>query len=368
MIHRWLARLAALFLLSVAAKAETLDRYTDGPIYVAYGDTSRCTGFTFGGSVVMVPSHCAFADGARAPRSDLSVIAHMHNHGSRSGPDPKPFDRWFVTAVHVDPVLYDGIRDQGYSRDLPNRATPVFLQIATHDGAPDFDASTIGPTIQLYDSVFDLSQDKRFGRYAVVGYANTPAPAYALDRTICSGLEPRGNRFALTDCAGPGVPGGVVFDMGTGKVIGQITGSWNSDGAATMMAVPQRYLSDMEAMLDGQRGGFFELRTFDTTPDYRIMIDVWNKCDRTVNVGVRFKDAATDEWVTRGFYVVRPGRLSILPIATKNRVIYWTAYRDGDDYYAWRGDHNARYDGTTLEMIRVDGGDDWNDIRLQPAC
>lgn len=368
MLHRWIARLAALVFLSTAASAETLGRYADGLIYVAYGGNARCTGFTFGGSVVMVPSYCAFADGARAPRSDLSVIAHMHNHGNRGGPDPKPYDRWFVTAAHVDPVLYDGIRAQGFSGDLPNRATPVFLQIATHDGAPDFDEATAGPLIQLYDSVFELSQDKRFGRYAVIGYANAPASAFALDRTICSGLEPRGSRFALTDCDEPGIPGGVVFDMDTGKVIGQITGSFNSDGAATVMPVPQRYRSDMEAMLDGQRGGFFDLRTFDTTPDYRIMIDVWNKCDRTVNVGVRFKDAATDGWVTRGFYVVPPGNLRILPIETRNRIIYWTAFERGADYYGWRGDHEVRHDGSTLEMIRVDGGDDWNDIRLQPAC
>jgi len=369
MFHQWLARLAALFLLSTSAAAqmEVANGPRDGVLKIVSGPNSGgCSGYTFGGTIVMTVPSCIFDEGASRPREGLNVVAGLHNHGNREGRNPKPFDRYFVNRVHVSAELFDQLQSGGYEPNGPGSRSIVFLNIHTHEGAPDFDDNTRGVDALLRSEVFQPGREVRSNRFALFGYSNaTRNDAVVFSR--CSAVLDRGPWLAA-DCWGaPGAVGGPLFDLETNAAVGLYFGRYD-DGASSFTPFDDRLRTDIAAMLDGQKGGFFELRTFDISPDYFIGVDVWNKCSRTVNVGVHFKDAETDDWVTRGFYVVRPGDLAILPVETRNRVLYWTAYADGDDYYGWRGEHEVRYEGNTLEMIREDAGGNWNDIRLQPSC
>ncbi|MDH3233349.1 MAG: DUF1036 domain-containing protein [Alphaproteobacteria bacterium] len=67
--------------------------------------------------------------------------------------------------------------------------------------------------------------------------------------------------------------------------------------------------------------------------DYRIMLS--NRCDTTVNVAVRTRQA-DGRWRTMGWATVGPRKVKINSLSTKNRVFYLYA-RTSDRRHSWSG-------------------------------
>lgn len=374
MIRTYVALIASLAIWATASSAQTdvADGPKDGVLKIVSGyNNSTCTGYTFGGTIVLTVPSCVFDEGTSRPRERINVIAGMHNHGRIDGRNPKPLDRYFVDRIHMDPDLYRQLQSGGYDSDGPGSKTIVFLNIRTHPGAPDFDDNTRGINALLAGDVYEMessirSDSIRSSSFALFGYSSD-IRSNAVITSRCSTLYGRFKLLAADCDAALGMIGAPLIDLNTNQAMGILIGRFG-DGKSSFLPFPDYLRDDIAAMLAGQKGGFFELRTLEVRPDYFFGVDVWNKCRDVVNVVVHFKDIDTDNWTTLGAYPVRPGELRILPVETKNRNVYWTAFSDGADYYGWRGEQEVRYDGTTLEMIEVNAGPNWNDVRLQPSC
>jgi hypothetical protein len=77
---------------------------------------------------------------------------------------------------------------------------------------------------------------------------------------------------------------------------------------------------------------------------YRIMLS--NRCDATVNVAVRTRQA-DGRWRTMGWASVRPRKVKINSLNTQNRVFYIYA-RTSDNRHKWSGRNR---DGTVVRPI-----------------
>lgn len=374
---RLLALFAWLMLAPTAALAapERLDKPLTG--VVAILDKTgrvRCSGFTFGGNIVVTAATCIFEQGARTPRTDLSIVAGMHSAGRLDGADPKPFSRHYISRVHVPRDLGRLIRSEGFSFNRISEAglwdqSIVALRVLTPGGTRDFDDTTqsIGP---VYAESLHSAGLPRVGSFAQYGYDNTGLE-YAQTRDRCDAIDgTKRYEFAARCRLDDGSTGGPLIDESLNRVVGVRTGFFPGDGRSSFTGFRVAWENDLIDMLDGYDSGLSAFETFDVNSGYFMSIDIWNKCRDQIRVAIHYKDADTDNWVSDGFHVLEPGEFTILPAITRNVNFYWAAGRTRTGQFEWSGNDTRVGVGGREVSMRIQTGvmDAWRDHRIQPGC
>ncbi|RXP46856.1 hypothetical protein EC396_13325 [Lutibacter sp. HS1-25] len=72
-----------------------------------------------------------------------------------------------------------------------------------------------------------------------------------------------------------------------------------------------------------------------------IRVKFKNSCSEKIKVLVQFKDASSDEWVTKAWYLISPYE-TVYVLNTKNSILYF--YAESESYY-WGGDDSQVVEG-----------------------